>query len=67
MILLTGIGLLVASLTIVVGSLIAAALVLDEVGGLAGAGEWSTVWVMFGKAMSTGWSHTPSWHCSSRC
>ena len=50
-ILLTGIGLLVAGLTIVVGSLIAAALVLDEVGGLAGAGEWSTVWVMFGKAI----------------
>ena len=50
-ILLTGIGLLVAGLTIVVGSLIAAALVLDEVGGLANAGEWSTVWVMFGKAV----------------
>ena len=49
-IVLTGIGLLIASLTVVVSSLIAAALVLDDVGGLANAGEWSTVGVMFGKA-----------------
>ena len=51
LILLSGAGLVVASLTVVVGSLLAAALVLDDVGGLTGAGEWSTVGVMFGKAI----------------
>ena len=50
LILLSGVGLLIASLTVVVGSLIAAALTLDDGGGLADAGEWSTVGVMFGKA-----------------
>ena len=48
-ILLSGVGLLIASLSVVVGSLIAA-LALDDGGGLADAGEWSTVGVMFGKA-----------------
>ena len=48
-ILLSGVGLLIASLSVVVGSLIAA-LTLDDGGGLADAGEWSTVGVMFGKA-----------------
>ena len=50
LVLLSGVGLLIASLTVVVGSLIAAALTLDDGGGLADAGEWSTVGVMFGKA-----------------
>ena len=50
LILLSGAGLVIASLTIVVASLIAASLVSDDVGGLANAGEWSTVGVMFGKA-----------------
>ena len=49
-ILLSGVGLLIASLSVVVGSLIAA-LTLDDGGGLADAGEWSTVGVMFGKAV----------------
>ena len=48
-ILMSGVGLLIASLSVVVGSLIAA-LTLDDGGGLADAGEWSTVGVMFGKA-----------------
>ena len=48
LVLLSGVGLLIASLSVVVGSLIAA-LTLDG-GGLANAGEWSTVGVMFGKA-----------------
>ena len=43
-------GLLVVSLTVVVSSLIAASLTLGDGGGLAGAGQWSTVAVMFGKA-----------------
>ncbi len=43
-------GLLVVSLTVVVGSLIAASLTLGDGGGLVGAGQWSTVAVMFGKA-----------------
>ena len=44
-------GLLIASLTVVVSSLIAAALTLDDGGLLGDAGEWSTVAVMFGKAV----------------
>ena len=48
-ILMSGVGLLIASLSVVVGSLIAA-LTLDDGGGLADVGEWSTVGVMFGKA-----------------
>lgn len=51
LILLASIGLIVAGLTVVISSLIAASLVLDEAGGLANAGEWSTVAVMFGKAV----------------
>ena len=43
-------GLLVVSLTVVVSSLIAASLTLGDGGGLVGAGQWSTVAVMFGKA-----------------
>ena len=43
-------GLLVVSLIVVVSSLIAASLTLGDGGGLAGAGQWSTVAVMFGKA-----------------
>ena len=51
LILLGGLGLLIASLTVVVSGLIAATLVADEAGGLANAGEWSTAGVMFGKAV----------------
>lgn len=51
LVLLASIGLLIAGLTVVVSSLIAAALVSDEAGGLANAGEWSTAGVMFGKAV----------------
>ena len=51
LILLSGAGLVIASLTVVVASLIAASLVSNDVGGIAGAGQWSTVAVMFGKAV----------------
>ena len=51
LILLSGAGLLIASLTVVVSSLIAAALTLDDGGGLANSGEWSTAVVMFGKVI----------------
>ena len=51
LVLLAGIGLLMVSIAVVVSSLIAASLVLDDSGSLAGAGEWSTVGVMFGKAL----------------
>ena len=44
-------GLLVVSLTVVVSSLITASLTLGDGGGLAGAGQWSTAAVMFGKAV----------------
>ena len=44
-------GLLVVSLTVVVSSLIAASLTLGDGGGLADGGQWSTVVVMFGKAV----------------
>ncbi len=50
-ILLSGVGLVIASLTVAVSSLIAASLTQDGGGGLADAGEWSTVAVMFGKAV----------------
>ena len=50
LVLLSVAGLIVVSLTVVVGSLIAASLTLGDGGGLAGAGHWSTVAVMFGKA-----------------
>ena len=50
LVLLSVAGLLVVSLTVVVSSLIAASLTLGDGGGLAGAGQWSTVAVMFGKA-----------------
>ncbi len=51
LVLLSVAGLLVISLTVVVGSLIAASLTLGDGGGLVGAGQWSTVVVMFGKAV----------------
>ena len=51
LVLLSVAGLLVVSLTVVVGSLIAAAFTLGDGGGLIGAGQWSTVVVMFGKAV----------------
>ena len=44
-------GLLVVSLTVVVSSLITASLALGDGGGMVGAGQWSTVAVMFGKAV----------------
>ena len=50
LVLLSVAGLLVVSLTVVVSSLIAASLTLGDGGGLVGAGQWSTVAVMFGKA-----------------
>ena len=50
LVLLSVAGLLVVSLTVVVSSLIAAAFTLGDGGGLVGAGQWSTVAVMFGKA-----------------
>lgn len=51
LLLLTVMGLLAGGLTVAASSLVAASLVLDDVGGLANAGEWSTVGVMFGKAV----------------
>ena len=51
LILLSGAGLLIASLTVLVSSLIAAVLTLDNGGGLANSGEWSTAGVMFGKVI----------------
>ena len=51
MVLLAGVGLIIASLSVVISSLIAASLVSDEIGGVTGAGEWSTVGIMFGKAL----------------
>ena len=51
LVLLSVAGLLVVSLTVVVSSLIAAAFTLGDGGGLVGAGQWSTVAVMFGKAV----------------
>ena len=50
LLLLGGAGLLVASLAVMVSSLIAA-LTLDDGGGLAGSGRWSTAAVMFGKSV----------------
>ena len=51
LVLLSVAGLLVVSLTVVVSSLIAAAFTLGDGGGLVGTGQWSTVAVMFGKAV----------------
>ena len=51
LVLLAGVGLFMASLTVVISSMIAASLVSDEIGSLTGAGEWSTVGVMFGKSL----------------
>ena len=44
-------GFAVVALTVAVSSVIAASLVTDYVGGVADAGKWSTVAVMFGKAV----------------
>ena len=51
LVLMVGAGLLVLSLTVVVSSLIAAALTLHEGGGFADSGEWRTAAVMFGKVL----------------
>ena len=50
LVLLSVAGLLVVSLTVTISSLITASLTLDD-GGLADAGQWSTVAVMFGKVV----------------
>ena len=50
-VLLSVVGLLVVSLTVVVSSLITASLTLGDGGGMVGAGQWSTVAVMFGKVV----------------
>ena len=44
------IGLIIVALTVAVSSLIAASLLVDE-GGLTDSGQWSTVAVVFGKAV----------------
>ncbi len=51
LVLMAGVGLFIASLTVVISGLIAASLVSDEIGSIVGAGEWSTVGVMFGKTL----------------
>ncbi len=51
LLLLSAVGFIIAGLTVAASSLVAASLVLDDGGGLADAGEWSTVAVMFGKAV----------------
>ena len=50
LLLMGAVGLIIVALTVAVSSLIAASLLIDD-GGLADAGEWSTVAVMFGKAV----------------
>ncbi len=42
---------LAAALTIALSSLVAASLIIEDGGGLADAGEWSTLAVLFGKAI----------------
>ena len=51
LVLLSVAGLLIVSLTVVVSSLITASLTLDDGGWLGDTGLWSTVAVMFGKAV----------------
>ncbi len=51
LVLLSVAGLLVVSLTVVVSSLITASLTLGDGGGMVGAGQWSTIAVMFGKVV----------------
>ena len=47
--LMSGAGLIIVGLGAMVSSLIATSLILDDGGGLAGSGKWSTVAVMYGK------------------
>ena len=49
--LLIGGGLVIVALTLVPISLVVTHLAFDDGGGLADAGQWSTVAVMFGKAI----------------
>ena len=51
LLLLSGAGLVIAGLTVAASSLVAASLTLGDGRGLADAGEWSTVAVVFGKAV----------------
>ena len=51
LLLLSGGGLVVVGLTVAISSLIAASLTLEDGRGLADAGDWSAVGVMFGKAV----------------
>ena len=51
LLLLSGAGLVIAGLTVAASSLVAASLTLEDGRGLADAGEWSSVVVMFGKAV----------------
>ena len=51
MLLLIGGGLIIAALTIALSSLVTASLIIEDGGGLADAGEWSTLAVLFGKAV----------------
>ena len=50
LLLMGAVGLIIVALTVAVSSLIAASLLVDD-GGLADSGQWSTVAVMFGKAV----------------
>ena len=50
LLLMSGAGLIIVGLGAVVSSLIAASLILDDGGGLADSGNWSTVLVIYGKA-----------------
>ena len=50
LLLMGAIGLIIVALTVAVSSLIAASLLVDE-GGLTDSGQWSTVAVVFGKAV----------------
>ncbi len=51
LLLLSAGGFVIVAVTVGISSLMAASLVTDGGGGLADAGEWSTVWVIFGKAV----------------
>ena len=51
MLLFIGMGLIIVALTIVPSSLVATSLAFDTGTGLADVGEWSTLAVMFGKAV----------------
>ena len=64
-VLISGAWLIIMSLVALVSSLIAASLIIDDGGGLADSGKWSTVAVMYGKALY-GLSRTSCWRCSCR-